>query len=254
MLQKQLELTKTSWMESLEVFKPQSLGRLALLSFRTLLQIYTAVPFAWFFPTALIAGVLFSNLTLAFAFYLVLIARAARPSIEYKRTHYWGHFMPTDWVLFAFIYAYQVIPSLDILWDHPYVLAVYHMVAKLFLLEGNTWLAGNARLEPIIPFLSPFIVIWTLFMLDSQKTVLQYIKSFFRALTMLFYNFPFFLISYEVMRLILAGGFYLSRYTPLEAPIGWVLLLVVFIPLYIAWLTTFYVKRVHEQFSLYYKA
>ncbi len=56
------------------------------------------------------------------------------------------------------------------------------------------------------------------------------------------------------MRLILAGGFYLSRYTPLEAPLGWVLLLVVFIPLYIAWITTFYVKRVHEQLGLYYRA
>ena len=252
MLQKQLELAKTSWKESLEVLKPQSLGKLALLSLRTLVQIYTAIPFAWFFPTALCAGLLFSNLSLLYAFYVVLIARAARPSVEYKRTQYWGHFMPTDWVLFAFVYAYQAIPTFAVVSDNWYAKGLYHLLAKIFLLEGNSWLAGTPRFESIAPFLSPFIIVWVLFMLDAQKTVMQYIKSFFRALTMMIYNYPFFLITYTIIRLMLAGGFFLARY--MQAPLGWVLLLAVFFPLYIAFITVFYVKRLHEQFSLYYKA
>ncbi len=252
MLQKPLELTKTSWTESLEALKPQSLGKFILLALRTLMQVYTALPFAWFFPTALLAGVLFSNLSLIYAFYVVLVARAARPSVEYKRTHYWGHFMPTDWVIFVFVYLWQALPSIAVVADNRYLLDLYHLLAKLFLLEGHEWFAGPPHFEAIAPFLSPFTIIWVLFMLDTQKTFIQYVKSFFRALGMMIYNYPFFLVTYAALRLTLAGGFFLSRYIP--APVGWLVLLAVVLPLYIAFITNFYVKRLHDQLGLYYRA
>lgn len=252
MFYKVVEVLKTSWKESVESLKPQSLGRLGLLSLRTFLQIYTAVPFAWFFPTALFAGLLFSEFSLVYAFYVVLIARAARPSIEYKRVSYWQYFTPADWILFAFVYSYKMIPSVFSLGESPLFLGFYHGVAKLFLLEGLSWFEYPLAFKELIPFLSPFIIMWALFMLDAQKTVGQYLLSFFRAVGILVYNYPFFFFTYIVMRLMLATGPLFHQFIPVF--FGKLFLYGVFIPLYIAFLTNFYVKRIHEQFGLYYRA
>ncbi|MBA3752492.1 hypothetical protein H0X06_06960 [Candidatus Dependentiae bacterium] len=257
MLTKLVEILKLSWRESLEALQLQLLGRFLLLSLRTFTQIYLSLPFAWFFPTALLAGLILGNTALLYSFYIVLLARAARPSIELKRTAYWRHFTPADWILFLSAYCYQSVPLVT-LRDNPVALTMYHTVSKIFLLEGNSWFSGSAQLGILPFFFSPLIIIWVLFMLDAQKTIIEQTKAFFRAVTMMVYNYPFFLISYEVLRVLIVGGYLLTTVMQNPHPslylLGWIVLFMVIIPLYVSFITNYYVKRVHDQFTLYYKA
>ena len=93
-------------------------------------------------------------------------------------------------------------------------------------------------------------------MLDAKNDVWAYIKAFGRAVLMLAYNYPFFLIGYAVLRLLIAGGYLLTvpliTWVPQLAVVGWALLILVVIPYWICFITNFYVKRLHEQYTLYY--
>jgi hypothetical protein len=110
---------------------------------------------------------------------------------------------------------------------------------------------------PFAYFLSPLVLLVTLFMLDAQKTAKEYAKAGLRAVTMLAYNYPFFLVAYTLcilsVILIHALGLWLLPQSLLWQLVGWGSFILLGLPLYICFITNFYIKRVHEQFSLYYE-
>lgn len=259
-----LEAIKMGWRESLDAFKPSHVGFLLLVSLRALKDLYKTLIHAWFIPTALLAGLILDLKSLLCAFYIVFILRAARPSIDLKRGHYWTAFNIVDWVLFVglFILVYGIRELLHLKTSASYIYFVlynlYEGLLNAFLLGNFTWLPGSNLLGVLIYFLSPFVILWSLFMLDSKKMAWEYIKAFGRAILMMVYNYPFFLFSYLILRSIISLTYLASRpfvdtyqYLPLT---GWILLGVILIPFYICFLMSFYVKQLHEQFGLYYKS
>lgn len=244
----------TPWKESLELLRPKNLSLLLLVSLKSLVQMYGALLSVWFIPILfLLAGLLLDLQSLVLAFYIMILAKAARPSVLQKGPAYWQQFEGAEWVLFF---------GLVILLQWPMFFSVnklvqfgYNGFLRLLLLVGRTWLPGSGSLGILIPYISPFSILWVLFMLDARRTVGEYFFAFFRALTMFFTNYPFFILAYLVTRLIISLA-YLSGlpFTYETLPfIGWILLYGILIPYYVCVITNVYTKRIHEQFSLYYR-
>ena len=257
------EALKMGWQESLDAFKPTNLGLLLLVSLRALKDMYKALLRAFFLPIALIAGAVLELRSLLSAFYITLILRAARPSVDLKKGTYWSHYDGIDVVLFVgVLLLYALQHAFAVRKDasgFAFLLSKgYNAFLKMLLLGNFAWLPDASVLGELIYVLSPFVILWVLFMLDSQKTVWHYFQAFGRACLMLFYNYPFFLFSYLFVRLSLNGTHLAAHwfteamhgYLPL---VGWVLLIVFFIPLYACFIMSFYVKQVHAQFGLYYR-
>ena len=256
-----IESYKASWLESFDLLKPDNIKLLLLVSVRSLISVYRSFLYAWFLPLALLVGLVLEIPRLIGAFYITLLVRAARPSMTYKRFNYWQQPVFADWIIFFGVLLLVYLPKLWTGRDLPsFFLKVlwhtYSLILRLFFLNGQTWFAGAEALGSMLIFLSPFIIIWGLFMLDAKTGVWSYIKAFGRAFLMLAYNYPFFLITYALLRIIIAIGYLLSAPFTESIPqlplIGWVVLVVIIIPYWVCFLTNFYVKRVHEQFSLYY--
>lgn len=104
-----------------------------------------------------------------------------------------------------------------------------------------------------------------LFVFDSDRTVLGVIKALGRSITMVAYNLPFYLVGGLVVTIVdicISGLLYLalrSFINPLvlvsEQYYVHILQLMSFVltaPLLINIVTNFYIKRLHEQFNLYY--
>lgn len=257
------ELIKNSWREALDAFRLYNLGMLLLVSLRALKDLYKALLHAWFLPIALIVGLLLDIKGLIAAFYVTLLARAARPSVELKREVYWNHLHFVDWILFFGLFL--VIDGLkwwfynpDSLWYLIFFKSYDGFLKLLFLGNNFPWLPDGGLLGIMLYFLSPFIIVWALFMLDAKKTIWGYISAFGRTFLMLLYNYPFFLITYVALRLAI-NGFYMSERfffvgNMCISIISWIALFTVLIPLYVCFIMSFYVKQIHEQFGLYYKS
>lgn len=254
---------KVAWQESLDVMRGKTLGILLLVSLRALKDLYKALLYAWFLPIALLVGVLLELKSLLCAFYITLLVRAARPSIDLKKTAYWSQLVLADWILFFGLFAVvELIRSLLIGKQSQSIgyylfLKLYELLLKVFFLSNFSWLPGSDTLGVVAYFLSPFVIVWALFMLDAQKTIAQYIAAFGRAVAMVVYNYPFFFVSYCALRALILLGYLVSRpwihssdWVPL---VGWLLLFGVLIPFYVCFILSFYTKKVHEQFGLYYR-
>lgn len=254
------ELYKASWLESLEFLK-KDLGHILLVSLRSLMSLYRSLVYAWFLPITLLVGLALSIPLLLGAFYSTVLVRAARPSIDYKNSGYWQKLVFVDWIIFfGVLFLVQIphyitesaLPSLleKILWY------TYDVILRLFFLAGQFWLPGAESLGSMMIFLSPFLILVILFMLDAKREIWPNIKAVGRAVLMLAYNYPFFLILYALFRIMLSVGyllsFPLSWYVPQSAILGWIFFLLVLFPYWICVITNFYVKRLHEQFSFYY--
>ena len=247
-----------SWKESVSYLYPKPLALMLGLSFWSLVDLYIALFSAWFLPIALLVGLVLNIPSLLYSFYITLLARATRPSIELKNQTYWQRFEVADWVLyFTLVILLQVLYRLPHTNSYWYTSAIYSGLLRLFFLEGPPWLPGTESLGVLPIFLSPFVICWVFFMLDSRLTVWEYIKSFFRAGGMMIYNYPYFLAVYGVARLFLSGIHFISSpfigSYPQLATIGWLLLVLVFLPYYVCVISNFYIKRIHEQFLVYYR-
>lgn len=284
------ETLTASWQESLALCKPKTLGLLLLVSLRTLLTAYRAILYAWSLPLMYIVGLIafiyleawyfgsptpatageltsavaqiFSWGTFIFYYlimvlYLTIVARAARPSIDYKNASYWRSREMVGWVIFAAsltgISLLAFLPSFYLPTINGVALLAYLFFKGVLF---QIWPVEKQVLRIAIFNLTPLLILWILFMLDARKTVGQYALSLWRAFLMLFYNYPFFFIVYASLRLGIGITFLLSRHFALQQPwhiIGWLALFIVIIPYYVCFLTNVYVKRLHEQFAVYYR-
>ncbi len=250
------ESIKASFIESFNVLKLDNIKLLALVSLNSLLFLYTSLLYAWFLPLALLVVLVLDVPYLIAAFYLTVLVKAARPSIKLKQVAYWQQTLFADWVLFFGVLIFLYVPLFFKEGAH-WATYGYDLILKLLFLSGPAWLPGTESLGIIVVFVSPFLILWTLFMLDAQTTAWSYVKAFGRAVTMVIYNYPFFLVAYAALRIIISLSYLVSmplvNWVPQVAYLGWLILLVAIIPYWICLITNFYVKRLHEQFSLYYE-
>lgn len=260
-----------SWVESLKLFLPKNLKVFVLLSIKTYLQIlknlwhftnlYYPINALIFFIMLFLVKIFyldtfnysfFRNWHGEFFIYYMLIyiyIRAARPSVEYKDNNY-------------FIFQF---------YKYFFTYIIFWILGIQIFNQFSTY----TQICCYYSFFS-FFIIFALFLFDSANFfyVLSALK---KTLVMWLYNFPFFLISgvlfiflfmmfvniYYMIIILLEyiinlfvynnykfefEGIIFSAIYFLQIPFFFII-----IPLYIGWLTNFYVKRLHEQFSLYYK-
>jgi hypothetical protein len=157
-------------------------------------------------------------------------------------------------LLWYLIFSPQIINS----WRGSSVIDLLIKARSIFLqllFINETWLF--AKITTLAYFFSPFIIVMALFVADAQSGNLkEYVKAVGRAGLMIVYNYPFFLLLFLVACLVIyllsAFGSFWPAY-PLTRVFGMLLISTVLLPVYIGIIASFYIKRLHEQFQLYYR-
>ena len=110
-------------------------------------------------------------------------------------------------------------------------------------------------------FLTALVSFFTLFFLDSRNKIGDLFLSFRRSLRMAKYNYPFCFI----MSIILFSLFLINIFIIAIIAIGFAdahiydllamykILNVLFLPIVISFFTNFYIKRLHDQFNVYFR-
>lgn len=219
----------TSWKDSLLFFKPENAKLLCLVilnACRHTLGLY--IYFWWLFiPTIF--------------------------SVIYTRNTYWSLPAVVPLFLLVFVMYLAVRPS-TLRKDYSYFLSygkhffwffLFFLVwliffCSLFLAGLPCWFFAFPLYAPLFPFFSTM----TFFLLDSDGSCRSALASIYRSFLFVLYNLP---LCFFVACLFLCLAHYVYMLCS-WATIGIILLW----PLPIATYNTLYVKRVHEQFQLYF--
>ncbi|MEX0849719.1 MAG: hypothetical protein WD055_05810 [Candidatus Dependentiae bacterium] len=246
-----------SWKDSLALFIPKNFKLFLLVSLKTAMETYgNLLYYFWwlillvfvfeigcYYPECILLGpawyLIDSVLIVCLAFSLLMLVR---PSVQPKGFHYFEEHAKKTAIGFVVLYfLFNFVRS--------------HLGDAV--LNALAWLNGQSliyeTLHPFAQFLydqSPFImlppfVFSVLFYFDSNGTIKSWLLSIVRGIVMFVYNFPFCLISV----LACFGLWTVLHYI---SPLYGKFLFFSFVPFVVSYFKTMYVKRVHDQFSLYY--
>lgn len=260
-----------SWRDSLSLFIPQNAKLFSLVTLKTIINSYKKIlkNLWWLFVLSATVEYTFSKLSIIgniwciiplllwiitiFCIYLII-----RPSILHKN---WRYYL-SHWYYFLFFFCYSLLAislpyiflrvSREIgawaLYNHPIFFYLY------FPFLFFPVLVAFIIAPEILPiYTSPLLSFMIFFYLDSRGGILDGFKSIWRALKMVIYNYPFCLLIYSAL---LFGTYYLQqliRY--LFGPTNFLFstlvgILTLVVPVCV-W-SVFYIKRLHDQFNLYY--
>lgn len=260
-----------SWRDSLSLFIPQNAKLFSLVTLKTIINSYKKIlkDLWWLFLVSAAVEYGFRKLCivgslwcivplllwLAIIFIMYLIIR---PSIPQKNWHYylshWYYFI--YFALFSALaislpYIFLSISQKIAAWTlyiHPIFFYLY--IPFLFI---PILLAFIIAPEVLPIYSSPLLSFFLFFLIDSRGSILDSLKSVWRALKMVVYNYPFCLLFYTAL---LFGTYYLQQliryvFGPTNFLFSTLVgTLALAIPLCI-W-SVFYTKRLHDQFNLYY--
>lgn len=240
--------------------------------------------FIYILPLKILYKVDRLNLRLYFS---ILYFRAILPPISYGPGYGLGRLRSRkEWLWLQIILLIMVIIGIGLFsYDYPHpnlqdvalyfrpdtqilsnIKLIIDWVLKFFMLIfKSTGLFQN----PMTYYASPFLIFCALFILDAQNKTSEIIKSFGRAFKMFVFNYPFcFIFFYLFKTLFLFAVNYLWRWMNIgfvtdksEAVIKLLMsktlfseiIFVLILPFYICLFVNFYVKQIHDKFSLYYK-
>ncbi|TET06551.1 hypothetical protein E3J79_01805 [Candidatus Dependentiae bacterium] len=261
-----------SWKESLLIFKPTNFKLFFLVTVKSIWETYKILfrYFWWlilvlltvpFHRTALGLLIMYMG-PLLFTYIVVLIVRS---SVSLKN---WGYFG-------KYILSYYIIPFLvivlaffsyysRILFNRPSGLTPFisfsQIITFVFSVPIQYILSDLSRFNQVelsIFFqllISPFVVLFTLFYLDSDKGFRSIMLSLIRSIKMIIFNYPAYFIMYSVIFLFL-NLFWNILFKYLFVELAWNICFystIFLIPIPICIFTNLYIKQVHEQFSLYF--
>lgn len=266
-----------SFKRSLSIFIPENLKLFMLVTVNATIKVYKTVIYTlWWLFVAIFGIDIFIHYYNNFyyelkgfeivmshgAFYfffirsiifLFVVALASRSSIYKKDIRYFFSYLK------HFIYFVFAILVLQIL----FVQIPYFVWPLSFVLI--------MRSIPFVLFISPFYIFSALFFMDSKDEAGALVTSFFKALKMIGYNYPFLFISYSIFfvmnqilypRLLVAylmlSGYILQNYSSTLLQIIFIrafeyiyFFLMVFV---ICYFVTFYIKSIRDNFHLYFDA
>lgn len=269
-----------SWLAAIRSFSPKGLIETIYMSFRsiyyllsTLLASKKEVIFILILSlVAIISNItlfavggknitlsialLFSALLAILSYYLLL---NIRPSVETKDQDYFVsysfrgvlYFLLTVLFLF-FLYNYFFAVTSKIYFLDLIKRFINKIFAIIFMIPSHIESLNN--LFEI--FLSPFIIIPFLFLNDSRPNLFQFLRAIYRGFKMIVYNYPFFLILFYLTKLImtliasLVGLAFPQSFSLIRADLYFDI--IILLPIYYSFLVNFYIKRLHEQFDIYY--
>lgn len=220
-----------SWKESLLIYIPKNFKLFLLVTIKSALQTYGYLiyHFWWllllvilvdtgcYYPECLLPGSLwvFANMFLK-ALSLFIIFMLSRPSVSLKNIHYIVEKLPNFGLgfLLFYIFFYIVVAAFKVL------------IVGLIMV--------------------PILICSLLFYLDTAGSLEDVVLSLWRGIKMYLFNFPFFLLS----AIVVLGIWY--QVTLLS--IYWKYVFFLFVPFVVSYFKNMYVKRLHDQFNLYYAA
>lgn len=186
--------------------------------------------------------------------------KAARPSIEKKDVKYWNF----EKFFYGLVITLGIFFLITYLYFQCFTGSAHCLVYKLifykwFLKIAQLNFFGWFRYFDIFAyFISPLIILIILFLLDSQSRFLERLKAIYRAIIMFFINYPFFFVTYTLFCFSIMLIVELANWMMLNniaiTYLGWLFFIFIALPFYLCFITNFYIKRLHEQFSYYYKA
>jgi hypothetical protein len=253
-----------SWLESLALFIPRNAKLFFLVVLKTALSTYKHLAFYgwWAFLLVLISSsvalylpaswfVFIKPIWLGF-FWFFMIILSVRPSTKRKTWPYYLDYIPH--FFFLLLVSFGVTGIMNLLLSLTYSLAS----------QGSTILTYifMLLLYPIVFLLSfsfdlymwwfsPWLIFTALFVCDSHFSISRFMRSLWRALLMVIYNFPFCIIFYFALRWFLILVLYALHAFGVPSIVGNGLVLL-FSPVPIVIFTCFYTKRLHDQFGYYF--
>lgn len=244
----------SSWLDSLRIFLPANLKPFLLISLKSTwdawVTIFSNFILLVFFLVLLIAQYLFlpANNLIFYTINAIFIL-ALRPSVDYKNpAYFYFQFLKIAFSILLILISSLFFNDLNLLF--------------IFLKFQRSHLAKT--------FLSPFITFIFLFVYDAQNKLTEYFKAIYRALKMFIYNYPFCLILFFIfdylffyltkfLWIIFAKAFFLPgnienniQLISYKLLLGDILFLII-LPFYLSLLVNYYIKEIHDKFSLYYK-
>lgn len=246
-----------SWKESVAVFLPKNFKLYLLVTIKNTMETYgNLIYYFWwlillafvfevgcYYPECLLVGPVWefveASLTIALSFVLLMLVR---PSVRSKGFFYFEQHARKTFIGFTLMYfAFDFIRA-------RVGNGVLLLISRLY---GQTIMhASLGQLASFIYQQSPFIMLppfifSVLFYFDSNGSIKSWFVSIVRGFIMFIYNFPFCLIS-------VIGCFGLWHGLQWLSPNYGIYLFFSFIPFVVSYFRTMYVKRLHDQFSLYY--
>lgn len=225
-----------TWKESFSIFVPKNLKLFLLVTLNAIIDTFTTLLKYWWFLYAILlflftpmlnwvmvpivntmGGVtlFYGIFTFKIAFIPILIffltCLAARPSTWLKNYAYFGRYLLRFWYV-------------------PFLI--------LFFLMG-----GLHK----IPLMALLFLLYILFLIDSDGAIMSIGWSLIRAIKMLIYNLPLFIIIEVLMQGFTIGISFLHL-----GLLIYTILLLIILPLFVCLVTNIYVKKLHDQSELYF--
>ncbi len=190
--------------------------------------------------------------------FIFIVCLATRPSVTKKDVNYFTSYLP----YFCYVFILLLPMGLPFFFRHCLLLKLFNSLAVFYAYWFIIllWLTAT----------SPVFIFFLLFLLDSDKRPKQFVLSFYRSFKMIIYNYPlcwllvvgFYCIGYVVyygMSLQMPSIALQQSQTEawsreiemmLESTIGFLKVLLSPIPICI--FANIYIKKLHEQFDLYF--
>lgn len=233
-----------SWKESLSLLKLQNLKLFTLVTVKSLFELYKLLFFKYWWSALatlfLIVITSFSNSSLLATFYYTLLLLYSRPSIENKNSTYIFHYL-------KYIPAIFIINLLILL---PFTI--------IFIIKGIALQSSNIDIIDtdififyIVTCITTMTLLSDLFILDSSYPFKNITRSIQNGLKMFLFNIPLMTILITIAITMNFLFEYLAKILLFENPS--LLYFLVASPIYICILTNVYIKRLYEQYDLYYK-
>lgn len=276
--------------DSLNTFKPSDFKLFALVTLKSLLESYKiwlkywgwliiiAVPVCFLLGRASLLYIFFPGWTaalsltnlpmsslmilgaLSYACIIISLVLSTRPSAGLKNCHYIKQFKMH--FLYAIVWLLGIVPSLLYIILVPVALTAF-APRDLVISSWLITLIGSLLAIFVLPIIT---VLFMLFLFDSDGTIVQVFKAVWRAFKMALYNLPLYICmvllfglvvvisTVVVMALLWGFSMVVSAHLLIYISTVMILLLLLFLlPLAINIITNLYVKRLHEQYNLYYQ-
>lgn len=237
-----LKEVASSWRESLKLFLPKNLSLFFLVTLNATIKALQVFCKQW---GALVAGVFLVQLIIAYVL----------PTMKSQE-------LSVFWLFNALLLFVLCVRSSSAQKNYSYFVS-YTLFIPIIVFYYILVRFKEAYVDffPLSLLMSPFFITTLFFLFDDSPSVKNALLALFRSFKMTVYNFPFYVVSYTFFLMIrwtsnwLVGLFY--KFVMNFSLAYWVgsvfLFLTAFVgyAFYITWFNSFYIKRVHDQYSLY---
>ncbi len=262
-----------AWKDSLKILLPKNLKLFSLVTLKAIVECYKVLLrccwplFVFFFGLFLFE--LWSSSLMPVLNY---VFGSPRQNYPFLMSWTWIHFINVLQMLLVFVTCLATRPSVtkkDRYYFVSYIpyflyIAIYYSIFFVFDIvttkfPSSFYLIPSGR----IVFMLPIYVLFLFFFLDSNKSLTQLKYSLYRSIKMFIYNLPIFFIF--IVLIILIGFLNVVVMHSLKHTLWWegiplriyieclkLIHTTILTPIFICIISNIYIKKLHEQFDVYF--